>query len=54
MSHYRKVEAQRITGDNYKDIIGISRDSPIYYQLKKVAKDLKEARDTIARFDVPA
>ena len=31
-------------GDNYKDVLGIARDSPIYYQMKKVQKDLNEAR----------
>ena len=45
------VQCQRITGDNYKDIIGIARDSPIYMQMKKAQKDLKEARETLARFD---
>jgi DNA polymerase delta subunit 1 len=46
------VECHRITGDNYKDILGIARDSPIYYQMKKVQKDLKEAQDTLSRFEV--
>ena len=31
-------------GDNYKNVLGIARDSPIYYQMKKVQKDLNEAR----------
>ncbi|EOD33882.1 putative DNA polymerase POLD1 [Emiliania huxleyi CCMP1516] len=47
------VQCQRITGDNYKDVLGIARDSPIYYQMKKVQKDLNEARETISRFGVP-
>ena len=33
------------SGDNYKDVLGIARDSPIYYQMKKVQKDLNEARE---------
>ena len=36
----------------YKDVLGIARDSPIYYQMKKVQKDLLEAKETLARFDV--
>ena len=48
------VMCQRITGCSYKDVIGIARDSPIYYQMKKAVKDLNEARDTIARFEQPA
>jgi len=47
------LQCQRITGDNYKDVLGIARDSAIYYQMKKVQKDLKEARDNISRFGVP-
>ena len=46
------VQCQRITGDSYKDVLGIARDSPIYYQMKKVQKDLHEAKETLARFDV--
>ena len=46
------VQCQRITGDSYKDVLGIARDSPIYYQMKKVQKDLEEAKETLARFDV--
>ena len=44
------VQCQRITGHNYSDVLGIARDSTIYYQMKKVQKDLKEAQETIARF----
>ena len=47
------VQCQRITGDSYKDVLGIARDSPIYYQMKKSKKDLQEARETLARFEVP-
>ena len=46
------VACQRITGDNYKDVVGIARDSPMYFQMKRTQKDLKEARETLARFDV--
>ena len=45
------VAAQRIQGDNLKDVLGIARDSPIYYQMKKVQKDITEHRETLARFD---
>jgi len=45
--------AGAVLGDNYKDVLGIARDSPIYYQMKKVQKDLNEARETISRFGVP-
>lgn len=44
------IECQRITGCSYKDVLGIARDSPIYYQMKKALKDVNEARETIARF----
>ena len=44
------VMCQRISGDLHKDAVGIARDSPIYYQMKKAQKDLKEAKDTVARF----
>ena len=37
--------------DNLKDVLGIARDSPLYYQMKKVQIDLKEAREQLARFD---
>lgn len=47
------VQCQRITSDNYKDVIGIARDSALYYQMKKAEKDLAEARETIARFGDP-
>jgi len=45
------VQCQRITGENMKDILSIARDSRIYYLLKKAQKDLKEAKETVARFD---
>ena len=47
------VQCQRIVGDNYKDVLGIPRDSPIYYQMKKVRKDLNEAQEIVARFGSP-
>jgi DNA polymerase delta subunit 1 len=47
------VQCQRITGENYKDVLGIARDSPIYYQMKKAVKDVNEARETLARFGTP-
>ena len=47
------VQCQRVTADNFKDIIGIARDSPLYYRKKKAEKDLAEARDVIARFVDP-
>ena len=47
-----QVQCQRITGENFKDVLGIARDSQIYYLMKKAKKDLKEARETLARFDV--
>ena len=45
------VAAQRVQADNLKDVLGIARDSPLYYQMKKVQIDLKEAREQLARFD---
>ena len=45
------VVAQRVQSDNLKDVLGIARDSPLYYQMKKVQIDLKEAREQLARFD---
>lgn len=45
------MQCQRITGDNFKDVLGIARDSPVYYQMKKAQRDLKEAKETVARFD---
>lgn len=48
--HTTLVMCQRITGDNYKDIVGIPRDSPVYYKMKKVRKDLREAEEVLARF----
>ena len=44
------VMCQRISGDLHKDAVGIARDSPIYYQMKKAQKDLKEAKETVGRF----
>jgi len=46
------VQCQRISGDNYKDVLGIARDSPLYYQMKKTQKDLVAAQETLARFEV--
>ena len=36
--------------DNMKDVLGIARDSPLYYQMKKVQIDLKQAREQLARY----
>ena len=44
------VQCQRITGNVMKDVLGIARDSELYYMHKKAQKDLKEARETLARF----
>ena len=48
------VQCQRITGDNYKEILGIARDSRIFYVKKKAEKDFQEAQATLARFDTCA
>ena len=48
------VECQRITGTIHKEVIGIARDSQIYYMLKKAKKDLTAAKETMARFEVAA
>jgi len=45
-----QVECARVSGHNYKDVIGIARDSPLYYQMKKTQMDLSAARKTLARF----
>ena len=47
------MACQRISGDSLKDVIGIARDSPLYYRMKKSEKDLKEARETLTRFGDP-
>ena len=46
-----QVECARVSGHNYKDVIGIARDSPLYYQMKKTQMDLKAATKTLARFE---
>ena len=47
------VQSQRVTGHNFSDVLGIGRDSPLFYQMRKARKDLKEAQETLTRFDVP-
>ena len=48
------VEVQRVSGDFHKDIIGIARDSPLYYKMKKTQKDLAAATLELKRFEVAA
>jgi len=44
------TQCQRCQGDLHKDVLCTSRDCPIFYKRKKIQKDLKETRDTLARF----
>ena len=48
------VECQRVSGDFHKDVIGIARDSPLYYKMKKTQKDLAAATLELKRFEVAA
>jgi DNA polymerase delta subunit 1 len=54
MFHMTQTECQRITGSIHKDVVGIARDSQIFYMMKKARKDLDAAKEVIARFDVEA
>ena len=44
------TQCQRCQGSLHQDVLCTSRDCPIFYRRKKVAKDLAEAAATVARF----
>ena len=44
------TQCQRCQGSLHQDVLCTSRDCPIFYRRKKVAKDLAEAAATLARF----
>lgn len=44
------AQCQRCQGSLHMDVLCSSRDCPIFYRRKKVAKDLNEAQATLARF----
>jgi DNA polymerase delta subunit 1 len=46
------TQCQRCQGSLHQDVLCTSRDCPIFYMRKKVAKDLKDASDELARFDL--
>eukprot|EP00879_Flechtneria_rotunda_P026325 GHRR01028063.1.p1 GENE.GHRR01028063.1~~GHRR01028063.1.p1 ORF type:complete len:255 (+),score=96.26 GHRR01028063.1:87-851(+) len=43
-------QCQRCQGSLHQDVLCTSRDCPIFYRRKKVAKELGEAHTTLARF----
>eukprot|EP00775_Hariotina_reticulata_P002392 gene2392-2696_t len=43
-------QCQRCQGSLHQDVLCTSRDCPIFYRRKKVAKELNEAHATLARF----
>ena len=45
------TQCQRCQGSLHQDVLCTSRDCPIFYRRKKVAKDLGEAESTLKRFD---
>ena len=46
----RKKKLQKNRSSLHADVLCTSRDCPIFYRRKKVAKDLAEAGATLARF----
>eukprot|EP00878_Enallax_costatus_P012125 GHUV01012659.1.p1 GENE.GHUV01012659.1~~GHUV01012659.1.p1 ORF type:complete len:774 (+),score=276.28 GHUV01012659.1:341-2662(+) len=44
------AQCQRCQGSLHQDVLCTSRDCPIFYRRKKVAKELDEAHATLARF----
>lgn len=46
------TQCQRCQGSLHQDVLCTARDCPIFYMRKKVQKDLKDASDELARFDV--
>lgn len=46
------TQCQRCQGSLHSDVICTSRDCPIFYMRKKVQKDLKDATDELARFNL--
>jgi DNA polymerase delta subunit 1 len=43
-------QCQRCQGSLHQDVLCSSRDCPIFYRRKKVAKELDEAHATLSRF----
>eukprot|EP01098_Paradermamoeba_levis_P015839 TRINITY_DN8274_c0_g2_i1.p1 TRINITY_DN8274_c0_g2~~TRINITY_DN8274_c0_g2_i1.p1 ORF type:complete len:1057 (+),score=317.15 TRINITY_DN8274_c0_g2_i1:150-3320(+) len=46
------TECQRCQGSLHKTVLCTSRDCPIFYMRKKIQKDLKDAIDTLDRFQI--
>eukprot|EP00698_Gefionella_okellyi_P019960 TRINITY_DN6205_c0_g1_i1.p1 TRINITY_DN6205_c0_g1~~TRINITY_DN6205_c0_g1_i1.p1 ORF type:complete len:1093 (-),score=275.65 TRINITY_DN6205_c0_g1_i1:45-3323(-) len=46
------TQCQRCQGSLHQDILCTSRDCPIFYMRKKVQKDLKDAQETLDRFNL--
>ena len=46
------TQCQRCQGSLHQDVLCTSRDCPIFYARKKVQKDLKDATDDLARFNI--
>ena len=44
------TQCQRCQGSLHQDVLCTSRDCPIFYRRKRVAKELAEAHATLARF----
>ena len=44
------TQCQRCQGSLHLDVLCTSRDCPIFYRRRKVAKDVNEAQDSLARF----
>lgn len=44
-------QCQRCQGSLHQDVLCTSRDCPIFYMRKKVAKDLKDATSELDRFE---
>jgi DNA polymerase delta subunit 1 len=45
------TQCQRCQGSLHQDVLCTSRDCPIFYMRRKVQMELKEATDTLARFE---
>jgi len=46
------TQCQVCQGSFHQEVLCSSRDCPIFYRRKKVAKDLKDAQELLERFDM--
>jgi len=46
------TQCQRCQGSLHQDVLCTSRDCPIFYMRKKVQKDLADASEQLARFNL--